>query len=63
MTRRRRLASSDDALHVVLDDATVARLRHAAERSGVELEQLIVHVIHSASWHLDDVVVNEWQEP
>lgn len=42
---------------MVLDDATVERLRRAAERSGVELEQLIVHVIHQASRHPEDFLV------
>ena len=53
---RRLTSEQDGTLHVVLDDATVERLRRAADRAGVELEQLIVHVIHQASWHLDDTL-------
>lgn len=39
-----------ETLHVVLDDATVERLRQAAASLQIEVEQLIVHVIHQASW-------------
>lgn len=54
--RHRTRPALSEVLHVVLDDATVERLRLGARHRGVELEQLIVHVIHAASWRLDDVL-------
>lgn len=39
---------------MVLDDETVERLRRAADAQGIEVEQLIVHVIHLASQRTDD---------
>lgn len=48
MTARRSWTA--ETLHVVLDDATVDRLREAAAHRGIEVEQLIVQIIHHASW-------------
>jgi predicted DNA binding CopG/RHH family protein len=45
----------DCAINVVLDDATIDRLRDAAMARGIELEQLIVQVIHLASRRLDEL--------
>lgn len=39
-----------EMLHVVLDEAAVDRLRVAAEARGIEIEQLIVELLHVASW-------------
>lgn len=63
VSRRPRSDEVAAVLSVVLDDATVERLRAAAERSGVEVEQLIVHVIHVASWHPDDFLVSTPADP
>jgi hypothetical protein len=43
-------------LQIVLDDATVERFREAATFRGIEVEQLIVHVMLIASHHVDDVL-------
>ena len=50
ISRRRGPNEPHELLQVVLDDATVARLRVAATQRGIEVEQLIVEVIHAASW-------------
>jgi hypothetical protein len=54
----RRRAEPNEIVHVVLDDATVERLRLAAAERHVEVEQLIVHVLHSASWQLDKLLLD-----
>lgn len=43
-----------ELINVVLDDATVDRLRMAAEGREIELEQLIVGILHRASYHIDE---------
>lgn len=59
---RRRLRETTDIIDVVLDDAAVDRLRSVAEARGIEVEQLIVSLLHAASEriaageHLDGVV-------
>jgi hypothetical protein len=64
VTRSGRTGGPADVLHVVLDDDTIARLRDAAERSGIEIEveQLIVHVIHLASRRPDEFLVGAHED-
>ncbi|HVF74324.1 MAG TPA: hypothetical protein VM938_04695 [Acidimicrobiales bacterium] len=40
----------------MLDDATVERFREAAELRGIEVEQLIVHLMVIASHHVDELL-------
>lgn len=56
MARSRHHRQPSEILQVVLDDLTVDRLRQAAVARDVEIEQLIVHVLHLASWRLDDLL-------
>lgn len=51
-----RSQSPAETLHVVLDDATVERLRQTADALGIEVEQLIVYVVHRASWAPTDSI-------
>lgn len=55
MPRREHMSPPEpsELVQVVLDDATVDRLRLVAAARGVELEQLIVNVLHLASCHPD----------
>lgn len=46
---RRRERELSEIIQVVLDDSAVDRLRETAEAMEVELEQLIVLVLHAAS--------------
>lgn len=48
---------SDDIIQVVLDDETAGRLRAAASRHGMEVEQLIVSLLHASSYAVDSVLV------
>lgn len=41
--------NSDDLIQVVLDDETAARLRQSAAERGMEVEQLIVDLLHAMS--------------
>lgn len=45
-----------ELVQVVLDDGTVERLRRAAVRQGLEVEELIVDVLYRASLGLDDLL-------
>jgi hypothetical protein len=45
-----------DLIQVVLDDASVERLRCAAARRGIEVEQLMVELLHLASFRIDEVL-------
>lgn len=53
IARHRWRPPPEEVLQIVLDDTTVARLRRAADSRGLEVEQLIVHVIDLASRRLD----------
>lgn len=46
----------DDLIQVVLDDASVERLRDAAVQRGIEVEQLMVELLHIASFRVEDVL-------
>lgn len=50
--RQQRNREPSDLIQVVLDDATVERLRIVAETEAVELEQLIVRILRRASHQL-----------
>ena len=50
---RRHGLDAGETIQVVMDDATAERLRAGAEERGLEVEQLIVHVLHVASSDLD----------
>lgn len=56
ISRSRHRHEPNEVLQVVLDDMTVDRLREAAAAREIEVEQLIVHVIHLASWRVDEVL-------
>lgn len=45
-----------DLIQVVLDEASVERLRDAATLRGVELEQLMVQILHTTSYHVEEVL-------
>ena len=48
----RSLHMSEDLIQVVLDDETAARLRQTANERGMEVEQLIVDLLHTMSLEL-----------
>jgi hypothetical protein len=51
MSVSRRREEPSDQLNVVLDDATVGRLRVIAAKRGIEVEQLIVQLVcHASQW-------------
>jgi hypothetical protein len=54
---------STEALQVVLDDATVDRLRTAAEVRDIAVEQLIVQVLHHASFSIERALSGWPPEP
>ena len=51
-----RRTGATDVIRTVLDDQTVERLRAAAERRGVEVEQLIVQLVVAASGRVDELL-------
>ena len=51
-----RRTGASDVIRTVLDDRTAERLRDAAERRGVEVEQLIVQLVVVASRQIDDLL-------
>ncbi|MDQ3757639.1 MAG: hypothetical protein M3394_07310 [Actinomycetota bacterium] len=57
MNRRgRALHEADELIQVVLDDASVERLRCAAAGRGIDVEQLMVQLLHIASLRVDDIL-------
>ena len=50
---------TDDAIQVVIDDRTAKRLHDAAERRGIEVEQLMVRLLVAASDHIDELLPAE----
>ncbi|MBW3669144.1 MAG: hypothetical protein KY443_08025 [Actinobacteria bacterium] len=48
----RSLHVSEDLIQVVLDDETAERLRQTASERGMEVEQLIVDLLHTRSLEL-----------
>lgn len=49
MRAGRRWRVPDETIQVVLDDATAARLRVAAAERSMDVERLIVEILHAAS--------------
>jgi hypothetical protein len=54
--RLHRESGPTDLIQVVLDDASVERLREAASGRGIEVEQLMVQLLHLASFRIDEVL-------
>ncbi len=44
-----RCAAADDLIHVVLDEASADRLRSAAAKRGIGIDELVLEVLYVAS--------------
>jgi hypothetical protein len=55
-TSEGRGAKPGDRLRLVLDDATADRLRAAADRRTVSVEEFMAELLRVASLHIDDVL-------
>ena len=53
---RRSGGNGGDVIRMVMDDETVARLREAADERGIEVEQLMIHLLVASSTRIDELL-------